>query len=129
MAWVLAEMDMNPRLPGLPEEIEIGCRNKLFLQRLDYWKMSFHCLKCRLEGHLKKDCWNIEDIYFNAPSHRSKNDTKDTLKYIERIPLENSVTPIKVSSDTIDFICHLTKMVLLLLHKACCGSKCGKTQL
>ena len=49
MDKILVEMDISK---GLPAEIEILCRECLFIQRLDYQGILFRCTCCWETGHL-----------------------------------------------------------------------------
>ena len=53
MAKILVEMDISV---GLPAEVEILCQERLFLQRLDYLNIPFHCSRCREVDHLRREC-------------------------------------------------------------------------
>ena len=53
MAKISVELDISKRLPV---EIEILCRERLFIQRLDYQGIPFRCSCCRETGHLRRVC-------------------------------------------------------------------------
>ena len=51
-ARIMVEMDLRD---GLYEEIVIKMHGSQWKQRLNDWKISFHCYGCREVGHLHKD--------------------------------------------------------------------------
>jgi hypothetical protein len=53
MGRVLVEIDIYN---GLSETIEIEWRGRRITQSLDYLGVPFRCNRCRLTGHLRRDC-------------------------------------------------------------------------
>ena len=53
MARVLVEFDISH---GLPAEVEILCKERLLVQKLDYLHMPFHCSRCQEIRHLRCSC-------------------------------------------------------------------------
>ena len=53
MARVLVEMDISL---GLPTDVEILCKDRLLVQKLDYLHVPFRCSRCRETGHLQRTC-------------------------------------------------------------------------
>jgi len=53
MAQVLVELDVSL---GLPDEVEILCKERLLVQKLDYLHVPFRCSRCHDTGHLRRTC-------------------------------------------------------------------------
>lgn len=52
-AKVLVELDVRD---GLYEEIKVEMHGSIWNQRLNDWKIPFHCFAWRQVGHLQRDC-------------------------------------------------------------------------
>ena len=50
LAKILVEIDISR---GLPADVEILCKDRLFIQRLDYQGIPFRCSICQDTGHLR----------------------------------------------------------------------------
>ena len=53
VAKILVELDISR---GLPTEVEILCKDRLLIQKLDYLHVPFRCNSCRSVGHLRNTC-------------------------------------------------------------------------
>ena len=70
---ILIEVDLRD---GLYEEIHLEMHERLWWQKLDYWKIPFHYFTCRQVGHLAKDC-TITKQRTHHPSNKGKGITQN----------------------------------------------------
>jgi hypothetical protein len=84
MEKILVEIDIHG---GLLDVLEIEWRGLLFVQRLDYLGLPFHCTLCRKTGHLRKECTQI---------YGSLSDEEEAVETMgdSVTPLEEEETPL-----------------------------------
>ena len=58
---------------GLPANVEILCKERLFVHKLDYQGIPFRCSICRDTGHLRRQC-SSSWLASSSPVRRSSRD-------------------------------------------------------
>ena len=77
-AQILVDMDLTE---GFPVEMDIIWDEGIFVQKIDYWKVAFHCHCYRQTGHSKFTCPSLGKFLDKA---RHGMDEQDTV--IKEIP-------------------------------------------